>query len=212
MFASESLRIEGKPTVSVLGNSPREDWNFDLHIGSRHVYASYEEVKSLWFAMSAALSQYEDEQGMNEPVPYVPAFPPAVVEFMLSASELTYDPSFGYFTEMGGKAHIMRGDLTPGQRIGVPFSLCGLRIHSGHPRREGETPCLNCRSIALASPPVPSHRETRPKVDGEFALTQEVCLERLAKHEWRWGSRSIGGDRAVTRRYCVNCGTCYGEC
>lgn len=209
------------PTITFLADPPRDDWNFEVRFGSsrRVAYVSYEELKSAWFAISAALSEYEDENldtlVIDDPVPFLPTFPPAIADFLREQDErrgLIYDPSFGYFTEMGGKAHIARPSFLPDGR--PSFSLCGLRLHSGHPRREGETPCGNCRTIALAAAPrpaEPSHRETRPKVDGVFALEQDVCLERLARHEWRWGIRSVDGDRAVTRRYCVNCGTFFGD-
>lgn len=201
------------PTITFLADPPRDDWNFEVRFGSsrRVAYASYEELKSAWFAISAALSEYEDENldtlVIDDPVPFLPTFPP----FPPAVAEFVADPSYGYFTEMGGKAHILRGSFLPDT---IPFSLCGLRVYEGHPRREGETPCGNCRTIALAAAPrpaEPSHRETRPKVDGVFALEQDVCLERLARHEWRWGIRSVDGDRAVTRRYCVSCGTFFGD-
>jgi hypothetical protein len=217
VYISEGSEVQGKAQVHWLKGTPREGWDFDFSMGARHIYASYDEMKSLWFELGAALSQYEDEMEMNAPwnnapVPFVPVMPPAVAEYVETGLTLE-DPyegqnldALGWFTEFGGKAHILRGPLDNTFR---GWSLCGLRLHSGHPRREGEQPCLNCRDSALAA--AASHRETRPKVDGEFALSQEVCLERLARHEWRWGNRSIDGDQARTRRYCVNCGTYFGD-
>lgn len=215
MYISSTERIERKPNVRWMPTPPREDWNFEITLGSgRYVYASYEEAKSWWFAMGAALSEFEDDQRLTRARSL--AFPPPTEGFVALpldevGQELEVDPSFGYFTETGGKAHILR----PNEHAnGIHFSMCGLRMVEGHPRREGEQPCLNCRTISFASLD-PSHREMlhehRVKVDGDFPLGQSVCLREHGKHEWRWGNRSVGGDRARTRRYCANCGTYFGD-
>jgi hypothetical protein len=164
-------------------------------------------AEALYFEQHPELAPAWD----NAPIPFLPVMPPAVAEFVaLPQDEVgqefeKVDPmALGWFTEFGGKAHIVKVETI--DALGEAWSLCGLRVLEGHPRREGEEPCGNCRTISLGAA---SHRETRPKVDGEFALSQDDCLERLAKHKWRWGIRSIAGDRAVTRRYCVSCGTYF---
>lgn len=136
MYVSISDHLAA-PAITFLADPPRDDWNFEVKFGTsrRILYISYEELKSAWFAIGAALSDFED----NQPIDLLPV-PPAVAEFV-SHGETLYEP--------------------------------------------------------------------RPKIDGDFPLGQSECLRENGKHEWRWGIRSIAGDRAVTRRYCVRCGTYF---
>jgi hypothetical protein len=65
MHRTKSYKLDKKVEVNVVAEGVREGWDIAVCYGMDRDYLSYDEAKSLWFAVGAALSEFEFERGLE---------------------------------------------------------------------------------------------------------------------------------------------------